>query len=134
MFHFLEFMCLWKTGTYRIALLLYYFKLGTIMGVLSMCLVVGLGKGRPGRKLAFSTIKGWSVLPDRDRIGRLSLCLFIDYKNFISLEMNYKIPQPHKAPPPLSFCNVILVSRLLKSIAVVFSIQLPLPVFISHVG
>jgi hypothetical protein len=107
-------MCLWKTGTYRIALLLYYFKLGTIMGVLSMCLVVGLGKGRPGRKLAFSTIKGWSVLPDRDRIGRLSLCLFIDFKNFIFLVMKYKIPQPHKAPSPLSFYNVILISRLLK--------------------
>jgi len=103
-------MCLF--GTYKIALLLYYFKLGTIMCVLSMCLVVGLGKGRLGRKLAFSTIKGWSFLPHR--IGRLSPCLFIDYKNFIFLEMNYKIPQPHKAPSPLSFYSVILIYRLLK--------------------
>ncbi|KAJ6906097.1 hypothetical protein NC652_023750 [Populus alba x Populus x berolinensis] len=95
------------------------------MCVLSMCLVVGLGKG----KLAFSTIKRWPFLPHR--IGRPSLCLFIDCKNF---PMKYKIPRSHKAPSPLSFYNVALISRLIKSIAVVFSIQLPLPVFISRVG
>ncbi|KAJ6896596.1 hypothetical protein NC651_022706 [Populus alba x Populus x berolinensis] len=80
------------------------------MCLLSMCLVVGLGKGRLGRKLAFSTIKRWPFLPHR--IGRPSLCLFIDYKNFVA--MKYKIPRPHKAPSPLSFYNVALISRLLK--------------------
>lgn len=81
MFHFLEFMCLWNLQNCSLALL---FQVG-YNNVRSLHVPrCGAWKGTP-RKLAFSTIKGWSFLPHR--IGRLSLCLFIDYKNFPRNEM-----------------------------------------------